>query len=313
MKEDMQRLVCLAEAGSARAAARLMTLAQDSPQRTVELLSASRAWRQPRIVVGLTGPPGAGKSALIDRLIAGLRKRRPERRIGVIAVDPSSPYSGGALLGDRVRMMTHAADPMVFIRSVSTRGGLGGLTVGVVATVRIMGLIGSDVVLIETVGVGQGEVEIATCADLVIVVLAPQAGDGMQLHKAGLMEIGEIFVINKADQSGAGRRFAQLRGALALDALRDDLPDVHLVSALEDKGIGELIEQLDRRYERDHAKWRVRRKASIENETRRAILEELNRQFDQAVGSKDVQRILDGEASVKELIKEMSSKIAAGA
>ncbi len=315
MKGDMQQLVCLAGAGGVRAAARLMTLTQDSPERTVELLAASRTWPEPRIVVGLTGPPGAGKSALINCLVAGFRKRLPERRIGVIAVDPSSPYSGGALLGDRVRMMRHAADPMVFIRSASTRGQLGGLTLGVVGTVRIMGLIGSDVIFIETVGVGQGEVEIARLADLVIVVLAPQVGDSMQLQKAGLMEIGDIFVINKADQPGAGRRFAQLRAALALDACRADydLPDICLVSALEDKGVGELIEQLERRYERDHARWGVRRKASIQGEIRRAILEELDREFDQAVGAKEIQRILDGKASVTDLIKEISSKIAANA
>jgi LAO/AO transport system kinase len=315
MKEDMRRLVCLAGAGGIRAAARLMTMAQDSPERMAELLSASRAWPEPRIVVGLTGPPGSGKSVLVDRLIAGLRKRRPERRIGVIAVDPSSPYSGGALLGDRVRMMKHAADPMVFIRSAATRGRLGGLMLGVVGTVRIMGLIGSDVVLIETVGVGQGEVEIAKLADLVTVIFPPEDGDSIQLLKAGLMEIGDIFVINKADQPGAGRRYAQLRAALTLGERRadGDLPDVHLISALEDKGVRELIDQLDRRYERDHAHWCVRRKAAIESEIRRAILEEFDRQCAQAIGSEEVKRILNDETSVMELVKEISSKIAIGA
>ncbi len=317
MKEDIQQLVSLAKMGSKgriRAAARLMTLIENSPGKIAELLAGSAAWPEPRIVVGLTGPPGSGKSVLVDRLIAGLRKRQPERRIGVIAVDPSSQYTGGALLGDRVRMMRHAADPMVFIRSAATRGRLGGLMLGTVGIIRVMGLIGSDVVLIETVGVGQDEVEIAKIADLVTVVFAPDRGDDIQLLKAGLMEIGDIFVINKADQPGARQRYAQLRTALSVRSFTDKRrpAEVYLVSALEERGVSELIEQFESCYERDHAHWRTRRQAALDYEITRAVIEELGRQGARAIRFEDLQRFLRGEVTIACLVKELSRRLAIG-
>ena len=248
-------------------------------------------------------------------MIAGFRKRHPERRIGVIAVDPSSPFTGGALLGDRVRMMRHAADPMVFIRSSATRGRLGGLMLGAACMIRVMGLMGSDVVLIETVGVGQGEVEVTKVADLVTLVFAPGQGDSIQLLKAGLIEIGDIFVINKADQPGAGQLYAQLRAALSLRRCTggERPAEVCLISALEGRGVSELIEQFERSYERDHTHWLARRKVALEDEIRQAILEELSCQYAEAIGSEDVQRVLHGEVSVASLVKELPDYAVASA
>jgi len=200
-----------------------MSALENEPTRLPELLrAAGRTLQiedpadlpQPDILLGITGAPGSGKSTLTDALITAYRQRYPESRVGVIAVDPSSPFTGGAVLGDRVRMMRHATDPLVFVRSMASRGHLGGLSLGVKGVIRAMGLIGCDLVIIETVGVGQSEVEVAQVADSVLVVLAPGQGDSVQLLKAGLMEIGDTFVVNKADRDGAAQLYSQLLSAL---------------------------------------------------------------------------------------------------
>ena len=183
MECNLDQLVADARTGgpcSLRAAARLMSVMTDQPQRLAEMLGGSRNWRQPRLVLGITGAPGSGKSTLVDHLAAAYRSRYPDRRLGIVAVDPSSPFTGGALLGDRVRMMRHATDPGVFIRSLASRGRLGGLALGAKGVVRVMGPIGCDVVIVETVGVGQSEIEIAQNADVTVVVLAPGQGDSIQ-------------------------------------------------------------------------------------------------------------------------------------
>jgi LAO/AO transport system kinase len=295
-----------------RAGARLMTLAENSADAMVHLLALSAAWPEPRMVAGVTGPPGSGKSALVDRLIAGFRKRHPDRRIGVVAVDPSSPFTGGALLGDRIRMMRHAADPMVFVRSAATRGRLGGLMLGAICMVRIMGLIGSDIVLIETAGTGQDEVDVAKAADLVALVFSPGHGDSIQLLKAGLIEIGDIIVVNKADQPGAAQLYAQLQGALSLrtSAGSGHPVELCLISALKDQGVGELIGRLESRYDHDHAHWQVRRRVAIEDEIKRVIIEELSRRSAQAISCEDVQRVLRGELSIASAVNEVSRKLA---
>ncbi|MGI5330221.1 methylmalonyl Co-A mutase-associated GTPase MeaB [Actinomadura nitritigenes] len=198
-------LVAEARGGSVRAAGRLLTLVEGARREEVLDALGPAAAR----VVGVTGPPGAGKSTTVAALVGAYRSRG--RRVAVLAVDPSSPFSGGALLGDRIRMSAHAADPGVLIRSVATRGHLGGLATAVPAAVRVLAALRYDPVIVETVGVGQSEIEIAAVADPVVVVLAPGAGDAVQAAKAGLLEVADLLVVNKADRDGADRTVRDLR------------------------------------------------------------------------------------------------------
>src|SRR5215471_11213139 len=200
--------------GDRIALAKLITLVENRAPEAPELLSALHENSSHAAVVGVTGPPGAGKSTLADRLIAALRAAG--QRVGVVAVDPSSPFSGGAVLGDRIRMQAHFLDPGVFIRSLSTRGSHGGIPRATRDVVRLLDAFGMDVVLVETVGVGQTELDIMRLAHTVVVVLVPEAGDTVQVMKAGLLEIADIFVVNKADREGADRLEQELLQMLAL-------------------------------------------------------------------------------------------------
>ncbi len=195
-------------AGDRIAAARLITLAENRAPGAKEAMKRLHPHTGRAHVLGITGPPGSGKSTLTDRLIAHYRAKG--LKVGVIAVDPSSPFTGGAILGDRVRMSGHFTDPEVFIRSMGARGALGGLSLATQDTVRILDALGKDVIIIETVGVGQGEVDIVKTADTVVVVEVPGLGDEIQNIKAGIMEIGDLFVVNKADRDGADRTIAEL-------------------------------------------------------------------------------------------------------
>lgn len=201
-------------AGDVRAASRLMRNIDDGDASATADLRAlfphtGKAW-----VVGITGSPGAGKSTLTNRLIAGYRKQG--KRVGVIAVDPTSPFTGGAILGDRIRMQEHATDPGVFIRSLATRGNLGGLSRATGDCIRVMDAMGQDVVIVETVGVGQDEIDIAQMAHTTIVVVVPGMGDDIQAIKAGILEVADLFVVNKADLDGADRTVRELRQMLEL-------------------------------------------------------------------------------------------------
>jgi GTPase len=319
MKNDTQQLVEQVRAGTSqrvRAAARLMSLIENYPERIPEFLIGAADWPEARMVIGLTGPPGCGKSVLADRLITCLRTRSPDSCIGVIAVDPSSPFTGGAFLGDRLRMMRHANDPHVFIRSAATRGHIGGLLLGVKGFIRILGLAGCQTVLIETVGVGQSETEIADVADLVVVTIAPGNGDAIQLLKCGLMEVGDIFVVNKADCDGAAQLYAQLLAVLRLNASgrRIGTPETCLVSALHSRGVEELVDLFEKRAAGSEQAWQARRRQTMVDEIKEAVLEEARQRLSRALGTgafaaEDLSRILRGEITVTGFVDELIQKL----
>lgn len=229
--------------------ARAITLVENQGPEGRALMSALAA-RAPvsdrSRTVGLTGAPGVGKSTMTSALIAAYRSRGFS--VAVLAVDPSSPFSGGALLGDRIRMQSHSADPDVFIRSMASRGHLGGLAATAGQVLRVFDAAGFDVVLIETVGVGQSEVEIAAAADTTVVLLAPGMGDGIQAAKAGILEIGDVFVVNKADREGAQTTARELRQMIALSAESNDdpwVPPVVTAVASTGAGIDEVVASID--------------------------------------------------------------------
>ena len=245
-------------AGDVRALARAASLIENQQTAGRELIAALFPRTGRAVIVGITGPPGAGKSTLVDQLAKTLR--REGQTVGIIAIDPSSPYSRGAILGDRIRMQDHHADPGVFIRSMASRGRLGGIAQGTLEMAQLLDAAGLDVVLIETVGVGQDEVEIARLADVTVLVLAPGFGDDVQAIKAGIMEIADVFAINKADLPGADRLEQEIRGmqSLAVAAERADSAPVRRVVASEGKGVEELLTVIRNAYrEREEKNSRV--------------------------------------------------------
>jgi len=239
-------LVAGVRAGLPAAAARLISLVEHGSPVAADALSTLFPLTGRARIVGVTGPPGAGKSTLVDALVRCYRQRR--ERVGVIAVDPSSPFTGGALLGDRIRMRAHAEDPGVFIRSMATRGELGGLSAAAASAVRVLDAFGLDVVIVETVGVGQSELAVADLADCVVLVCAPGTGDGVQAVKAGVMEIGDVFVVNKSDHPDAGRTRLDIARALEL---RGGTPGpVLLVRADQGEGVEVVVGAVQEHIER---------------------------------------------------------------
>ena len=249
MERDPLKLAQAVLAGDRRAVARAITWAESRDPAARTLLKAVFPRTGRAHVVGVTGPPGGGKSTLVDQLIGAYRKAG--RTVGVVAVDPSSPFTGGALLGDRVRMSLRQTDPDVFIRSMATRGALGGLSRAAADAVRILDAAGKDVVLVETVGVGQAEVDVVRVADTVLVLSVPGMGDEIQNIKAGLMEIGDVFVVNKADREGADRTVAELQAWLehAPDAATWAPPVLKAVASTG-QGVQEVVDAAARH--RDH-------------------------------------------------------------
>ncbi|WP_280243707.1 methylmalonyl Co-A mutase-associated GTPase MeaB [Nocardia abscessus] len=236
-RATVAELLAQARAGSARATGRLLSLVEGARRDEVQAALAPGSVR----VIGVTGPPGAGKSTTIAALVGVYRARG--LRVAVLAVDPSSPYSGGALLGDRIRMAQHIDDPGVLIRSVATRGHLGGLAAAVPAAIGLLAALGYDVVLLETVGVGQSEIEIAAVADPTLVILNPGAGDAVQAAKAGLLEVADLLVVNKADREGAERTVRDLRAESAV-------PILTLVAARGER-VAELAEAIEAHHRAD--------------------------------------------------------------
>ncbi|WP_035797908.1 methylmalonyl Co-A mutase-associated GTPase MeaB [Kitasatospora mediocidica] len=244
---DVPTLVEQAREGRPRAVARLISLVENAAPQLREVMAALAPHTGRAYTVGLTGSPGVGKSTSTSALVTAYR--RLGKRVAVLAVDPSSPFSGGALLGDRVRMQDHATDPDVFIRSMATRGHLGGLSWAAPQALRVLDAAGCDVILVETVGVGQSEVEVAAQADTTVVLLAPGMGDGIQAAKAGILEIGDVFVVNKADRDGADATARELGHMLGLGESRepgDWRPPILKTVAARGEGVDEVVEALEK-------------------------------------------------------------------
>jgi LAO/AO transport system kinase len=287
---DVPTLLRQAREGSPRAVARLVSLVEDAAPALREVAAALAAHVGRARIVGLTGAPGVGKSTTTAALVRAFRERG--QRVGVLAVDPSSPFTGGALLGDRIRMQDHALDPGVFIRSMATRGHLGGLAWATPQAVRVLDGAGFDVVLVETVGVGQSEVEVAALADVTVVLLAPGMGDGVQAAKAGILEVGDVFVVNKADRDGAQSTVRDLRHMISFGTPpgpRDPgepipwRPPVLTTVASTGQGVDDLVAALD-----EHEQW-----AAGSGELRRRRLRRAEREIEVIVVTALRERIGD--------------------
>ena len=276
----MDDLVAAVLQGSVKAMARLITLVENEDSRALQIMGAIYPHTGNAYVLGITGSPGTGKSTLTDKITSSLRER--EQTVGVIAVDPSSPFTGGALLGDRIRMQRSSGDAEVFIRSMATRGTLGGLARTTTDVVKIMDAFGKNWVIVETVGVGQDEVEIAKTADTTIVVLAPGLGDTIQSMKAGVMEIADLYVVNKADRSGADALVNEVTVRVEQDAhIRKAVWKAPVVKtiALENQGTNSLMEAIEehRSFLRQSGKLRKNRREKTRQETLALLREEISR------------------------------------
>jgi LAO/AO transport system kinase len=311
---DVAELVERAREGQHRAVARLISLVEDAHPQLREVAHALTPYTGYAQIVGLTGPPGVGKSTSTSALLSVLRAQG--KRVGVLAIDPSSPFSGGALLGDRIRMSEHATDAGVFIRSMATRGHLGGLAWATPQAVRVLDAAGFDVVLIETVGVGQSEVDVVKLADTTVVLLAPGMGDGIQAAKAGVLEIADVFVVNKADRDGAESTVHDLRQMISFG--RKELrgaswrqPIVRTVASKGD-GVEDVVQALS-----DHQSWLAehgeltrRRVARAVSEVEAIALQRLRSELGELRGGEEltalaqqvVDRKLDPYAAAEKLI-----------
>ena len=276
----MSELVDAAIGGDRGAVARLISLVETGGPEATAAVAALYPSTGTAYTIGVTGAPGAGKSTLTDRLIG--RMRRDGDEVGVLAIDPTSPFTGGAILGDRIRMQDHATDPAVFIRSMATRGHLGGLALATRQAIRVLDAAGKPWVIVETVGVGQVEVEIVDAADTTVVVVTPGWGDGVQANKAGLLEIADVFVVNKADRPGTDDAVRDLRQMLELSASREWMPPIVETVATDGTGIEALFDAIGchRAYLEAGDRLTERRAERLADELRAIVLEGLARRTD---------------------------------
>ncbi|MFI6761393.1 methylmalonyl Co-A mutase-associated GTPase MeaB [Micromonospora sp. NPDC050417] len=317
---DVPLLVARARDGDARAVARLITLVESGDELLPQVAAALAPYAGRAQVIGLTGAPGVGKSTTTNELVRSLRAEG--HRVGVLAVDPSSPFTGGAILGDRVRMQEHATDPGVFIRSMSSRGHLGGLAAATPQAVRVLEGAGCDVVLVETVGVGQAEVEVASLADTTLVLLAPGMGDAIQAVKAGILEIADVFVINKADRDGADATVRDIQGMIALGERGPGQwrPQVVRAVAARPEGIDDILGAVERHraWLVEHDELRRRREARATAEVEAIALGVLRARLGSlhagtglaTLAAKVADGSLDPYAAAGELLAELDQRVA---
>jgi len=314
LTQDTQSQIVRLRSGDPRALARAISIVENRRDGCFDLLKALFPHTGHARVLGLTGPPGAGKSTLVDQLAKHYRKEN--QTVGIIAVDPTSPYTGGAILGDRIRMQDHYADPGIFIRSMATRGSLGGLARTTADAATVLDASGRDLVMIETVGVGQDEVDIVRLADITIVILVPGMGDDVQTIKAGIMEIADIFVINKSDREGTERVEREIRAMQSL-AIRHDqwTPPIVKTVASEGVGIKELAEAIAT-YESYLKKENLAFKKTVENWQERlvemlrdAMLEKAQAQMDSTSLKRYAAEIAEHKRDPYSLVEEIVGEI----
>ncbi len=273
----MEDLVTRLLEGNLNAAPRILTLLEKGDPQADAIMQRIAHHRGGAHIIGITGPPGAGKSTLVEAMTAELRKR--ERTVGVLVVDPSSPFTGGAILGDRVRMRDHFLDPGVFIRSMATRGASGGLSAIAPSAMRVLDAAGVDVIIVETAGVGQTELDIMHTVDSVVVVVVPEAGDAIQTMKAGLLEIADVFVVNKSDRPGAKRMAADLETTAHLGSRDMDWWTIPVLQTegIRNRGVTELVDAVERHHEtlRETGRLAARRAAQRRSEFHAALRERL--------------------------------------
>jgi len=278
--------------GNPRAVAKAISLVENNGAAAQEMMKKIFSYTGTSTIVGVTGSPGCGKSTLVDQMVVYLRKN--QRKIGIVAVDPTSPFSGGAVLGDRIRMMRHSTDSEVFIRSMATRGQLGGLAKATGEAIAIFEAAGKDTILVETVGVGQDEVEVVKLADIILVVLIPGTGDDIQVFKAGIMEIADIFVINKADSPGADKMEVQLKAMLELGIKGKEIPPVIKTVATEGEGIELLIDEVNKFISSKSHEFKAKRKKRLLSWMLKDIIrEKIYRYIEQNIKNSEFEKLVE--------------------